>query len=105
VSYGLGNAIAIDLVAVAAHSLGLVKRICQGRSDTVVPRFIRDLIRHSALWRANRSFPAVYCGAVGGAQTPQMASNSALEGGGSEAATSKRHCNSVAAVSSGVRIT
>ena len=105
VSYGLGNAIAIDLAALAAHSLGLVKRMCQGRSDTVVPHFIRDLIRHSALWPANRSFPSVYCGAVGGAQTSQMASNNVSEACSSEAATSKRHCNSVAGVSSSVRIT
>src|SRR5581483_6859156 len=43
-SYGLASAIAIDMVAVAAHSVGLVKRLCQGRSDTVVPQFIRDLV-------------------------------------------------------------
>jgi len=70
-----------------------------------VPQFIRDLIRHSALWPANRSFPVVCCGAVRGAPTPQMAANGPLENSGSEAATSKRHCNSVAAVSSSVRIT
>jgi hypothetical protein len=97
VSYGLGSAIAIDLVALGAHSLGLVKRVCQGRSDTVVPQFIRDLIRHSALWPSNRSFPAVCCGAIGGVETPQMAANSVPGSVGSEAATSRRHCNSVAA--------
>ncbi len=104
-SYGLGNAIAIDFVAVCAHSLGLVKRVCQGRRDTVVPQFIRDLIRHSALWRSNRMFPAAHCGAIGGGPTPQLASNGALESVGSEAATSKRHCDSVAVVSPTVRIT
>lgn len=105
VSYGLGNAIAIDLVAACAHSLGLVKRVCQGRSDTVVPQFIRDLIRHSAVWPSNRGFAAVCCGALGGVPTPQIASDSLSDSAGAEAATSKRHCNSVAAASSTVRIT
>lgn len=103
-SYGLGKAIAIDLVAVLAQSLGLAKRLCLGRGDTVVPRFIRDLIRHSALWPSNRVFPSVNCGAISGTPTPQMPSNRAPEGIGSEAATPKRHGNSVAAVSPTVRI-
>ncbi len=105
VSYGLGNAIAIDLVALSAHALGLLKRVCQGRSDAVVPQFIRDLMRHSAVWASTRAFRGGHCGAFGGAPTPQIASNSLSEGLGSEAATSKRHCNSVAPVSPTVRIT
>lgn len=103
-SYGLGRAIAIDLVAVCAHSLGLIKRVCQGRRDTVVPQFIRDLIRHSALWRSNRAFPALYSGAIGGTPTPPVTSNTPTSAGDSEAATPNRHCSSVAAVSPTVRI-
>jgi len=91
VSYGIGNAIAIDLVALIANSLGLTKRFCLGRGNTVVPRFIRDLIRHSILWRSNRNLPPVYCGAIGGVPTPHAPANGISERSGSEAATSLRH--------------
>jgi hypothetical protein len=61
VSFGIGHAMAIDIVAIVAHSLGLLKRLALGRKQTAVPHFIRDLIQHSVLWRRNRTFPAVRC--------------------------------------------
>lgn len=59
VTFGVGYAIAIDLVAVAAHSLAWAKRIILRRSHTQVPHFIRDLLRHSIIWGGNRELPAV----------------------------------------------
>jgi N-acetylglucosaminyl-diphospho-decaprenol L-rhamnosyltransferase len=60
-AFGLWPAIAIDLVALAANSIGHVKRVLQGKRHAGVPRFIRDLVRHSVLWPRNRPidrFPA-----------------------------------------------
>jgi hypothetical protein len=57
VTFGIAHAIAIDLVAVSAHALGSVKRLIQWRRHTAVPYFIRDLIRHSVLWKRNRNIP------------------------------------------------
>jgi N-acetylglucosaminyl-diphospho-decaprenol L-rhamnosyltransferase len=65
VTFGVGRAITIDLIAVAAHSLGLAKRLCLGRST--VPHFIRDLVHHSVLWPANRALPPINCGGAGAA--------------------------------------
>ena len=55
-TYGIGHAIAIDVVALLACSIGLVKRILLGRPTT--PYFLRDLVRHSIIWPRNRKFPA-----------------------------------------------
>lgn len=104
-SYGTGHAIAIDVVALLAHSIGQLKRLCLGRGATAVPRFIRDLIHHSILWRSNRSLPAVYCGAVGEVPTAGEHSDSAPERAGSPAASTVRPCTSAAALGSTVRIT
>jgi N-acetylglucosaminyl-diphospho-decaprenol L-rhamnosyltransferase len=60
-TYGIGHAMAIDIVASVAFSIGLVKRTALGRARTVTPHFIRDLIHHSVLWPRNRQFPAVRC--------------------------------------------
>jgi N-acetylglucosaminyl-diphospho-decaprenol L-rhamnosyltransferase len=60
-SLGIGRAMVIDIVALLAHSLGLLKRLAVGKMRTGTPYYIRDLIRHSVLWRNNRSFPPV-CG-------------------------------------------
>jgi N-acetylglucosaminyl-diphospho-decaprenol L-rhamnosyltransferase len=60
-TYGIGRAIRIDIVALLAGSIGLVKRALLGRTHTATPHFIRDLIRHSVLWPRNRQFPAVQC--------------------------------------------
>jgi N-acetylglucosaminyl-diphospho-decaprenol L-rhamnosyltransferase len=61
VTFGIGHAIAIDVVTALAHSLGLVKRIFQGRMDTAVPHFVRDIARHSIVWPRNRALPPVRC--------------------------------------------
>jgi hypothetical protein len=60
-TYGIGNAIRIDIVALLACSIGMLKRSALGRLQTATPYFIRDLIRHSVIWPANRKFPAVRC--------------------------------------------
>ena len=60
-TYGIGRAIGIDIVAVLAGSIGLVKRAALRRTHTATPHFIRDLIRHSGIWPRNRQFPAVRC--------------------------------------------
>ena len=57
VSFGVVHAMVIDLVAVLASCLGLMKRLALRRPS--VPYYIRDLIRHSVLWPRNRALPAV----------------------------------------------
>lgn len=57
-TYGIGPAVAIDIVSVLACLIGLVKRSAIGRPRGATPYFIRDLIRHSVLWPRNRKFPA-----------------------------------------------
>jgi N-acetylglucosaminyl-diphospho-decaprenol L-rhamnosyltransferase len=57
VTFGVVHAMVIDLVAVLANCLGLMKRLALRRPG--VPYYIRDLIRHSVLWPRNRAFPAV----------------------------------------------
>jgi GT2 family glycosyltransferase len=56
-SYGLPCAIAIDLVAILARSIGKLKRKVSGETEANTPRYIGDLVRHSILWSANRKFP------------------------------------------------
>lgn len=51
-THGAAHAIAIDISAILAYSVGSLKRRLQGR--TGVPYFIRDLAVHSALWPRNR---------------------------------------------------
>ena len=57
-TYGVGRAIAIDIAAMIANSVGLLKRIAR-RRDRPVPHYIRDLVRHSILWPKNRNMPAI----------------------------------------------
>jgi GT2 family glycosyltransferase len=59
VTYGIGKAIAIDVVTLVANSIGLIKRIALRRHR--VPHFMRDIIKHSVLWPRNRKFPAIRC--------------------------------------------
>jgi GT2 family glycosyltransferase len=59
VTYGIGKAIAIDVVSLVANSAGLIKRIALRRHP--VPHFVRDLIKHSVLWPRNRNFRAIHC--------------------------------------------
>jgi N-acetylglucosaminyl-diphospho-decaprenol L-rhamnosyltransferase len=57
VTFGVVHAMVIDLVAVLANCLGLMKRLALRRPR--VPYYIRDLIKHSVLWPRNRAFPTV----------------------------------------------
>jgi len=59
VTFGVGLAVLIDIVAVLAHSLGLLKLTALRRPR--VPHYIRDLVSHSILWSRNRGLPAVRC--------------------------------------------
>jgi GT2 family glycosyltransferase len=60
-TYGIAQAISIDIVAFVACSMGIVKRVALGRTQTATPYFIRDLITHSVIWPRNRNFPDVRC--------------------------------------------
>jgi N-acetylglucosaminyl-diphospho-decaprenol L-rhamnosyltransferase len=55
-TYGVGHAIRIDIVALLACPIGLVKRAAFGHKNTSTPHFIRDLIHHSIMWPRNRRF-------------------------------------------------
>jgi GT2 family glycosyltransferase/LmbE family N-acetylglucosaminyl deacetylase len=57
VTYGIGRAMMIDVVAATARTLGTAKRAIQGRSHNTTPSFVRDLLHHSVLWRRNRNIP------------------------------------------------
>jgi N-acetylglucosaminyl-diphospho-decaprenol L-rhamnosyltransferase len=63
-TYGIGRAMAIDIVTFLACSIGLVKRAVRGRTGSATPHFIRDLIHHSSVWPRNRKFPPVRCRSV-----------------------------------------
>lgn len=54
VTFGVASAMAIDLVTVAAHALGIVKRFILRQRQSDIPHFIRDLLKHSVLWKRNR---------------------------------------------------
>jgi N-acetylglucosaminyl-diphospho-decaprenol L-rhamnosyltransferase len=58
VTFGIVQSMAIDVVAVIAHCLGTLKRIMQRRQQNAVPYYIRDLLRHSVLWKRNRNIPS-----------------------------------------------
>jgi hypothetical protein len=59
VTHGVAQAMVIDIVAVGAHMLGFLKRLLRGRPRSGTPRFIRDLIHHSVLWRRNRTIAPI----------------------------------------------
>jgi GT2 family glycosyltransferase len=61
VTYGIAHAMLIDIVALIAYSIGMLKRVVLGRTNTAVPHLIRDLFRNSVLWPRNRHFPALRC--------------------------------------------
>jgi len=61
VTFGIRRAMAIDVVAILAHSLGWLKRAALLRTRGARPHFIRDLVRYSVLWTKNRDFPSVRC--------------------------------------------
>jgi N-acetylglucosaminyl-diphospho-decaprenol L-rhamnosyltransferase len=56
-THGVPYAIAVDLVALLAHAIGLVKRILQRRTQRGIPHFVGDLARYSALWPWNWKVP------------------------------------------------
>ncbi len=57
-TFGVAYAIAIDVVAVLAYSLGALKAALLGSSPKTPPHFIRDLAAHSVIWPRNRDLPA-----------------------------------------------
>jgi GT2 family glycosyltransferase len=57
--FGVARAMVIDVAAVLAVSLGLLKRILLGRPGTAVSHYIRDLLHYSVLWSGNRKIPAL----------------------------------------------
>ncbi len=63
VTFGVGRAMAIDIVAVLAHSLGWLKYLVQRRRNAAVPHFVGDLLAHTILRRGNREFPPMLCSA------------------------------------------
>jgi N-acetylglucosaminyl-diphospho-decaprenol L-rhamnosyltransferase len=60
-TYGIGHAVRIDIVALLACSIGMVKRAVLGRLRTATPHFVGDLFHHSVIWPRNRKFPTVRC--------------------------------------------
>ena len=57
--YGRCHAMGIDLAALLAGALGLLKRILLGRRRTAVSHYLRDLIHYSIVWPSNRDIPAL----------------------------------------------
>jgi GT2 family glycosyltransferase len=55
--FGTLRAMLIDVIAALASAAGLLKRILLGRRGTAASHYIRDLLRHSVLWPANRDIP------------------------------------------------
>ncbi len=64
VAFGITRAAIIDLVAITAHSIGLLKRIAQRKRDGGVPNFVRDLARHSVIWPRNRRIAPLNIGSL-----------------------------------------
>lgn len=54
-AFGLGHAMAIDLVVLATYPLGWLKRLALRQRDKTVPHYYRDFIRASVLRARNRS--------------------------------------------------
>jgi len=63
VTYGVGRAMMIDVIAIAAQSLGWLKRLIQARRRDAVPHFVRDLLAHTIIRSENREFPPMLCSA------------------------------------------
>jgi len=58
-AFGVRRAILVDIVALVAHAAGWLKRVLTGRRRTAVPRFLRDLLKHSIVWPRNRRIPPI----------------------------------------------
>jgi len=63
-TYGVGKAILIDLVALSANLIGRLKYLLRLRTYAGSPGFLPDLARHSIILRGNRSFPPPRCSAA-----------------------------------------
>jgi N-acetylglucosaminyl-diphospho-decaprenol L-rhamnosyltransferase len=61
VTFGIGPAMAIDIIALLAHCIGRLKRIALRQRPSTAPHYIRDLASHSVLRPQNRDIPAVRC--------------------------------------------
>jgi hypothetical protein len=59
VAHGVYYAMAVDIIAFVAYCLGAFKRLLQRRTDRGTPRFLADLMRHSALWSRNRQLQQI----------------------------------------------
>jgi N-acetylglucosaminyl-diphospho-decaprenol L-rhamnosyltransferase len=84
VTFGIGHAIAIDLVTALARSVGLLKRLLLGRGRTATPYFVRDLARQTVLWPRNRIFPAVSTPRLGTKSTPPTENSGSVGSGFTE---------------------
>lgn len=60
-TFGVSHAIAIDIVALIAHSIGTIKRLLLLRHGRGVPFFLRDLMRHSVIRVRNRACQSIRC--------------------------------------------
>jgi GT2 family glycosyltransferase len=56
-NHGVAYAAATDLAFLAAYGIGRLKRAVQGRSEQNVPHMMSDILRHSVIWRKNRTLP------------------------------------------------
>ena len=54
-AFGIGHAMAIDLVVLAAYPLGCLKRFVLRQGDEAVPHYYRDFVRGSVLRARNRN--------------------------------------------------
>ena len=75
VTYGIGRAMMIDVVAATAHLLGAAKRAVQGRRHSAVPCFVRDLLHHSVLWPRNRNIPPLRSRVLSSVYAAKLASS------------------------------
>jgi GT2 family glycosyltransferase len=59
VTYGLRYAMAVDVVALLAHGIGLLKLAVQRRTERAVPHYLRDLVKFSTLRPKNRKLAPI----------------------------------------------
>ena len=57
VTFGIPRAALIDIVAAFASCLGLIKLYVQRRGHLAIPYYVRDMLRHSVIWKRNRNIP------------------------------------------------
>ena len=63
-TYGVGKAILIDMVALSANLIGRLKYLLRLRTYAGAPRFLADLASNSVIFSSNRSFPPPQCSAA-----------------------------------------